>query len=64
MSARQKPPLSSAGLYQLNAMVPQGLGTGDVSLQATMISARSLLQLRFWHINTSEGAYKWLHEAR
>ena len=28
--------LSSAGLYQLNLIVPPGLGTGDVSLQATV----------------------------
>ena len=27
--------LSSAGLYQINVVVPAGLGTGDVSLQAT-----------------------------
>ncbi len=28
--------LSGAGLYQLNVTVPSGLGTGDVSLQATV----------------------------
>ena len=28
--------LSGAGLYQLNLTVPSGLGTGDVSLQATV----------------------------
>jgi uncharacterized protein (TIGR03437 family) len=28
--------LSGAGLYQLNVTVPPGLGTGDVSLQATV----------------------------
>jgi hypothetical protein len=28
--------LSSAGLYQLNLTVPSGLGTGDVSLQASV----------------------------
>jgi uncharacterized protein (TIGR03437 family) len=27
--------LSSAGLYQVNLVIPQGLGTGDVPLQAT-----------------------------
>jgi len=27
--------LSGAGLYQINLTVPAGLGTGDVSLQAT-----------------------------
>ena len=26
--------LSGAGLYQFNVMVPSGLGTGDVTLQA------------------------------
>jgi uncharacterized protein (TIGR03437 family) len=33
--------LSSAGLYQLNVTVPPGLGTGDVSLQATVGGAQT-----------------------
>jgi uncharacterized protein (TIGR03437 family) len=28
--------LSSAGLYQINLTVPAGLGTGDLSLTATV----------------------------
>ena len=28
--------LSGAGLYQINVTIPSGLGTGDVSLQATV----------------------------
>ena len=28
--------LSGAGLYQFNLIVPSGLGTGDVPLQATV----------------------------
>jgi uncharacterized protein (TIGR03437 family) len=28
--------LSGAGLYQLNLTIPPGLGTGDVSLQASV----------------------------
>jgi uncharacterized protein (TIGR03437 family) len=28
--------VSGAGLYQLNLIVPSGLGTGDVSLQASV----------------------------
>jgi uncharacterized protein (TIGR03437 family) len=34
--------LSSAGLYQINVVVPAGLGTGDVSLQATAGGVRTL----------------------
>jgi uncharacterized protein (TIGR03437 family) len=33
--------LSSAGLYQINLTVPSGLGTGDVSLQATVGGAQT-----------------------
>ncbi len=33
--------LSGPGLYQLNVTVPSGLGTGDVSLQATVGGAQS-----------------------
>jgi len=33
--------LSGAGLYQLNLTVPSGLGTGDVSLQATVGGAQT-----------------------
>jgi uncharacterized protein (TIGR03437 family) len=33
--------LSGAGLYQLNLTVPQGLGTGDVPLQAIIAGART-----------------------
>jgi uncharacterized protein (TIGR03437 family) len=34
--------LSSAGLYQINVVVPAGLGTGDVSLQATAGGVQTL----------------------
>jgi len=34
--------LSSAGLYQINVVVPDGLGTGDVSLQATAGGVQTL----------------------
>ena len=37
--------LSGAGLYQLNLAVPPGLGTGDVSLQATVGGCTDA----FWH---------------
>jgi uncharacterized protein (TIGR03437 family) len=33
--------LSGAGVYQINLTVPDGLGTGDVSLAATVGGAQS-----------------------
>ena len=32
---------SSAGLYQLNVVIPPGLGTGDVPLQASVAGAQT-----------------------
>ena len=32
---------SSAGLYQLNVVIPSGLGTGDVPLQASVAGAQT-----------------------
>jgi uncharacterized protein (TIGR03437 family) len=34
--------LSSAGLYQIDIVIPAGLGTGDVSLQATAGGVQTL----------------------
>jgi uncharacterized protein (TIGR03437 family) len=33
--------LSGAGLYQINLTVPSGLGTGEVSMQATVVGVET-----------------------